>query len=119
MRCENLIVKKPVVVEHESAGSINIIAEVGSSQVTLEVGDCVALEPGIRCRQSNLCKDGRFSLCGTSCKFHATSCPTLQYKRLEERAMCKPLSVGVHARDQANICPETADLGSWTHWSGD
>lgn len=60
MRCANFIVKKPMVIGHECAG---IIEEVGSQVKSLAVGDRVALEPGISCRQCNLCKDGRYNLC--------------------------------------------------------
>lgn len=60
MRCGNFIVKKPMVIGHECAG---IVEEIGSEVKSLKVGDRVALEPGISCRQCQLCKDGRYNLC--------------------------------------------------------
>uniref|UniRef100_A0A2N9FVL1 Enoyl reductase (ER) domain-containing protein n=1 Tax=Fagus sylvatica TaxID=28930 RepID=A0A2N9FVL1_FAGSY len=120
MRCANFIVKKPMVIGHECAG---IIEEVGSQVKNLAVGDRVALEPGISCRQCNLCKDGRYNLC-PEMKFFGSP-PTngslankvvhpayLCFKlpdnvSLEEGAMCEPLSVGVHACRRASISPET------------
>ena len=60
MRCGNFIVKKPMVIGHECAG---VIEEVGGEVKSLRVGDRVALEPGISCRQCDLCKGGRYNLC--------------------------------------------------------
>ncbi|XP_059629385.1 L-idonate 5-dehydrogenase-like [Cornus florida] len=123
MRCANFIVKKPMVIGHESAG---VIEEVGSEVKSLVVGDHVALEPGISCRRCHLCKNGRYNLC-PEVKFFGSP-PTngvlanqvvhpenLCFKlpdnvSLEEGAMCEPLSVGVHACRRANINPETKVL---------
>ncbi|KAL5567789.1 hypothetical protein UlMin_024364 [Ulmus minor] len=120
MRCANFIVKKPMVIGHECAG---VIEEVGSEVKSLQVGDRVALEPGISCRRCNICKDGRYNLC-PKMRFFGSP-PTngalankvvhpsdLCYKlpdnvSLEEGAMCEPLSVGVHACRRANVGPET------------
>lgn len=123
MRCANFIVKKPMVIGHECAG---VVEEVGSEVKSLQVGDRVALEPGISCRQCDLCKSGRYNLC-PKMKFFGSP-PTngslankvvhpadLCYKlpenvSLEEGAMCEPLSVGVHACRRANVSPETRIL---------
>ncbi|KAJ4706106.1 putative Alcohol dehydrogenase [Melia azedarach] len=120
MRCANFIVKKPMVVGHECAG---IIEEVGSEVKSFEVGDRVALEPGISCGRCCLCKSGSYNLC-PEMKFFGSP-PTngsLAHKvvhpanlcfklpdnvSLEEGAMCEPLSVGVHACRRANVGPET------------
>ena len=61
MRVANSIVKEPMVLGHECAG---IIEEVGGEVKHLVVGDRVALEPGISCSRCNICKDGRYNLCG-------------------------------------------------------
>lgn len=60
MRCANFVVKKPMVLGHECAG---FIEELGSQVNSLEVGDRVALEPGISCQSCHLCKTGRYNLC--------------------------------------------------------
>lgn len=60
MRCANFIVKKPMVIGHECAG---IVEDIGSEVKSLHIGDRVALEPGISCKQCQLCKDGRYNLC--------------------------------------------------------
>ncbi|KAG2715759.1 hypothetical protein I3843_03G095900 [Carya illinoinensis] len=123
MRCANFIVKKPMVIGHECAG---IIDEVGSHVKSLAVGDRVALEPGISCRQCDLCKNGRYNLC-REMKFFGSPpnngslankvvhpaylCFKLPDNvSLEEGAMCEPLSVGIHACRRANISPETSVL---------
>jgi L-iditol 2-dehydrogenase len=56
----SFIVKKPMVLGHESAG---IIAAVGPGVTHLKVGDRVALEPGVACRMCDQCKQGRYNLC--------------------------------------------------------
>ncbi|KAK8628032.1 hypothetical protein V6N13_063744 [Hibiscus sabdariffa] len=120
MRCANFIVKKPMVLGHECAG---IIEEVGSQVKSLQVGDRVALEPGISCQRCSLCRDGRYNLC-REMKFSgsppnngslankvvhpANLCFKLPDNvSLEEGAMCEPLSVGIHACRRAEIGPDT------------
>ncbi|KAJ8650138.1 hypothetical protein MRB53_003161 [Persea americana] len=120
MRVANSIVKEPMVLGHECAG---IIEEVGGEVKHLVVGDRVALEPGISCSRCNICKDGRYNLCG-NVKFFSSPpfngalanqvvhpadlCFKLpENVSLEEGAMCEPLSVGVHACRRANVGPET------------
>ncbi|XP_016466136.2 L-idonate 5-dehydrogenase-like isoform X1 [Nicotiana tabacum] len=120
MRVANFVVKRPMVLGHECAG---IVEQVGSQVKSLMIGDRVALEPGISCRQCYLCKDGRYNLC-RQMKFFGSP-PTngalanqvvhpadLCFKlpdnvSLEEGAMCEPLSVGVHACCRAKVGPET------------
>ncbi|KAK1577164.1 hypothetical protein Q3G72_019460 [Acer saccharum] len=120
MRCANFIVKKPMVIGHECAG---FIEEIGCEVKSLQVGDRVALEPGISCGRCSLCKNGSYNLC-PEMKFFGSP-PTngsLAHKvvhpanlcfklpdnvSLEEGAMCEPLSVGVHACRRANVGPET------------
>ncbi|OIT03770.1 PREDICTED: L-idonate 5-dehydrogenase-like isoform X1 [Nicotiana attenuata] len=120
MRVANFVVKRPMVLGHECAG---IVEQVGSQVKSLMIGDRVALEPGISCRQCHLCKDGRYNLC-RQMKFFGSP-PTngalanqvvhpadLCFKlpdnvSLEEGAMCEPLSVGVHACRRAKVGPET------------
>ncbi|KAL2611234.1 hypothetical protein R1flu_022926 [Riccia fluitans] len=123
MRIADFIVKEPMVIGHESAG---IVEEIGSDVKHLEVGDRVALEPGISCSRCKLCKEGFYNLC-PEMKFFATPpvhgslanrvvhpadlCFKLpENVSLEEGAMCEPLSVGVHACRRANVGAETQVL---------
>ncbi|KAK1321233.1 Sorbitol dehydrogenase [Acorus calamus] len=120
MRCAGFVVKEPMVIGHECAG---IVEEVGAEVKSLEIGDRIALEPGISCWRCNHCKGGRYNLC-PDMKFFATPpvhgslanqivhpadlCFKLPDNvSLEEGAMCEPLSVGVHACRRAVVGPET------------
>jgi D-xylulose reductase len=47
-RIGDFILESPIVLGHESSG---VIAEVGSAVKNLKVGQKVAVEPGVPCRQ--------------------------------------------------------------------
>lgn len=49
-----------MVLGHESAG---IVVAVGDKVKHLQVGDRVAVEPGVACRHCEECKSGRYNLC--------------------------------------------------------
>jgi hypothetical protein len=53
-------VKEPLVLGHEAAGEI---VQVGAGVPGWQVGDRVALEPGIPCRRCAYCKRGDYNLC--------------------------------------------------------
>ena len=53
-------VQAPLVLGHEAAG---VITAVGSSVTDLAVGQRVAIEAGIMCRECDYCKKGRYNLC--------------------------------------------------------
>jgi L-iditol 2-dehydrogenase len=114
----DFVVKAPMIIGHESSG---VVYAVGVGVKHLEVGDRVALEPGVPCGKCEHCKTGRYNLCA-DIKFFAT--PPVDgslakymlhsadfcYKlpdnvSLEEGAMCEPLSVGVYACRRANVQP--------------
>jgi len=112
------VVKKPMVLGHESAG---IITEVGSEVKSVKAGDRVALEPGVPCRRCAKCKDGKYNLCpdmrfaatppfdGTLAKYYTLPedfCYKLpDHVSLEEGALVEPLSVAVHVVKQAGVKP--------------
>ena len=56
----SFIVKRPLILGHECSGEI---VEVGEEVKNLQIGDKVALEPGIPCRRCIYCKTGRYNLC--------------------------------------------------------
>ncbi|KAF2767022.1 putative xylitol dehydrogenase [Teratosphaeria nubilosa] len=112
------VVKKPMVLGHESSG---VITAVGDSVKSVKVGDRVAMEPGIPCRRCVRCKDGKYNLCvdmrfaatppidGTLAKYYALP-EDFCYKlpedvSLEEGALMEPLAVGVHITRQAAVKP--------------
>jgi D-xylulose reductase len=114
----SFIVRAPMVLGHESAGTI---VSVGSSVTSLAVGDRVALEPGIPCRCCNFCKAGTYNLCndmrfaatppydGSLAKYYvlpADFCVKLPDNvSYEEGALVEPLAVGVHVCKQAGVSP--------------
>ncbi|BAM78733.1 NAD-dependent sorbitol dehydrogenase [Cyanidioschyzon merolae strain 10D] len=104
----------PMIIGHESAG---VVEALGAGVTSLQVGDRVALEPGVPCLQCQRCREGRYNLC-PNIKFFATPpvdgslaryvchpaawCYRLpESVSLEEGAMCEPLSVAVHANRRA------------------
>ena len=113
-RIADFIVRQPMVLGHESAG---IIDGVGPD-VSLKVGQVVALEPGIPCGHCQYCRTGVYNLC-PYVRFFATP-PVdgaLQQFLLhpaafafsaddlspDEACLAEPLSVGVYAVRQAEI----------------
>jgi len=128
-RIGDFVVKKPLILGHESAGEI---VEIGKDVKDLKIGDRVALEPGVPCRKCKFCKLGRYNLC-PNMKFMATPpidgafteyithpadfCFKLPSSiSYEEGAMFEPLSVGLWAAEKADLRPEdkVAILGAGT-----
>lgn len=67
-RIGDFVVEKPLILGHECSGEI---VEVGKNVEGLQLGDRVALEPGIPCRKCQYCKSGRYNLC-PNVRFMAT-----------------------------------------------
>ncbi|EME46082.1 hypothetical protein DOTSEDRAFT_42656 [Dothistroma septosporum NZE10] len=114
----SFVVKSPMVLGHESSG---VVVKIGDGVKSLQIGDRVAMEPGIPCRRCARCKDGKYNLCskmkfaatppydGTLAKYY-TLPEDFCYKlpesvSLEEGALLEPLSVGVHITRQADVRP--------------
>lgn len=117
-RIADFIVREPMVIGHESAGTV---VEVGPGVRDLQLGDRVAVEPGIPCWTNKASREGRYNLC-PDIKFFATPpChgSLAQYidhpaefcfklpegVSYEEGAMCEPLSVGIHACRRGKVEP--------------
>ncbi len=114
----HFVVKAPMVLGHESAGTV---VQVGSKVSSLAVGDRVALEPGYPCRHCPACLGGHYNLCpdmafaatppydGTLTGFWAAPadfCYRLPDSvSLQEGALIEPLAVAVHITRQASITP--------------
>ncbi|TVY60731.1 putative D-xylulose reductase A [Lachnellula suecica] len=112
------VVKDPMVLGHESAGTI---VTVGDAVRSLKVGDRVAIEPGFPCRRCEPCLSGHYNLCidmhfaatppydGTLAGFYASPedfCYKLpESVSLQEGALIEPLAVAVHIVKQAEIKP--------------
>ncbi|KAK3928529.1 Sorbitol dehydrogenase [Frankliniella fusca] len=114
--CATFVVKAPMVIGHEGSGTV---AKVGKNVTHLKPGDRVAIEPGVPCRNCKACCSGKYNLCpniffcatppdnGNLCQYYthnANFCYKLpDNMSLEEGAMMEPLSVGVHACNQAEL----------------
>ncbi|CZT00595.1 probable xylitol dehydrogenase [Rhynchosporium agropyri] len=117
-RIGSFILKEPMVLGHESAGTITA---VGSSVTNLKVGDRVALEPGTPCRRCEPCLSGHYNLCplmrfaatppygGTLTGFYLSPSDFVyklpSHVSLQEGALLEPLAVAVHIVKQAEIKP--------------
>ncbi|XP_004207543.2 sorbitol dehydrogenase isoform X1 [Hydra vulgaris] len=115
-RIGDFVVTKPMVLGHEGSG---VVTQVGEGVTHLKVGDRVAIEPGIPCRNCEFCKSGKYNLCsdiffcatppddGNLCRFYthaADFCYKLpDHVTLEEGALLEPLSVGVHSCRRAGV----------------
>lgn len=109
----------PIVLGHECAG---IVAAKGKNVKNLEIGDRVALEPGVPCGECEYCKTGHYNLC-RSVDFMAA--PPFQSGAMSryvkhpaswafklpdnvstmEGALLEPLSVGMYAVKRADPQP--------------
>ncbi|OXU24578.1 hypothetical protein TSAR_002292 [Trichomalopsis sarcophagae] len=115
-RIGDFVVDRPMIIGHESSGTV---IQRGKDVKHLNVGDRVAIEPGVPCRTCEFCKSGRYNLCqeiqfcatppvhGSLRKFYthaADFCYKLpDHVSLEEGALLEPLSVGVHACKRAEV----------------
>ncbi|XP_043536204.1 sorbitol dehydrogenase-like isoform X1 [Chiloscyllium plagiosum] len=109
-RIGDFVVKKPMVLGHEAAGTI---FRVGSGVQHLKPGDRVAIEPGIPREIDEHCRTGRYNLSptiffsatppddGNLCQYNthdASYCYKLpESVSFEEGALIEPLSVAIHA----------------------
>ncbi|GLI26431.1 sorbitol dehydrogenase [Agromyces rhizosphaerae] len=115
-RIDRYVVDAPMVLGHESAGSV---VEVGADVDPGLVGRVVAIEPGIPDGTCAQCRAGRYNLC-PAVRFHATppidgsladyvvvpaafAHPAPAGMRAERAAMAEPVSVGVAAARKAGI----------------
>ena len=107
----------PLLLGHECAGEV---IEVGVNVRHLEVGDRVALEPGIPCGHCEFCKSGRYNLC-PDVKFMAAppyfngalrryiNHPAdFAFKLPDnvdtvEGALIEPLSIGLHSTKRSGV----------------
>ena len=110
------VVDSPMVVGHESAGTI---VAAGRDVDAARIGETVALEPGVPCRRCEQCLAGRYNLC-PDVDFFATppvdgsistyvtidagfAHPVPAGLSFEHAAMAEPVSVGVWACRKAGV----------------
>lgn len=113
-------VEKPLIMGHESTGQI---IAVGDDVKDFQIGDRVAIEPGIPCGKCEFCRTGRYNLC-PKIKFMATppyDGDLTQYitypadfiyhipdnMSYEIGTLSEPFSVSIHAAQLMDIQPGT------------
>ncbi|ORY77296.1 ubiquitin elongating factor core-domain-containing protein [Protomyces lactucae-debilis] len=110
------VVKSPMILGHESSGSI---VEVAEDVKFRRVGQRVAIEPGVPCRNCSYCREGMYNLCkemrfaatppidGTLQKYYLVPedfvKPVPDNMSFDEAALMEPLSVAVHVVKRLNI----------------
>ncbi|XP_042899700.1 sorbitol dehydrogenase-like isoform X2 [Parasteatoda tepidariorum] len=115
-RLGDFIVEKPMVLGHESSGTV---IKVGENVKHLKPGDRVCIEPGIGCGRCDLCRKGKYNICpeerfcatpptdGTLCRYFchdADFCYKLpDHVTLEEGALTEPLCVAVYSCRRAGV----------------
>ncbi|CAM3928628.1 NAD(P)-dependent alcohol dehydrogenase [Lederbergia lenta] len=117
-RIGRYVVEKPIILGHEVSGTV---VKVGKDVKNLNVGDRVAVEPGIPCGDCDYCRSGRYNLCA-DVEFMATppfdgawsEYVTVKsdflfklpdHVSFEEGALIEPLSVGFHAMRRGKVGP--------------
>lgn len=115
-RIADFVVEYPFILGHECAGTVT---KKGSAVKHLEVGDRVALEPGVPCGECEFCLSGRYNLC-PDVKFFATppyhGClqnyvkhkASFAFKLPEnlsaiEGALVEPLAIGINAAQTGGV----------------
>lgn len=115
-RIGDFVLTKPMVLGHEASGTV---VKVGSAVKHLQIGDRVAIEPGVPREMDEFFKNGRYNLsptiffCATppddgNLSRYYTHSANFCYKlpdnvTFEEGALIEPLSVGIHACRRAGV----------------
>lgn len=111
-------VGQPLVLGHEPAG---VVDAIGEGVCNVRVGDHVAIEPGIPCKNCEFCLSGRYNLCphvrflgypGTDGALREYIChPAEQLIKVPSEfpfkrvAALEPLAIALYATDLARVLP--------------
>jgi len=115
-RIGDMVVESPLILGHEFAGTV---AELGEGVEGIEIGQPVAVQPGVPCGACRLCRAGRYNLCpevsfagtppvdGALTDTFVTAAdfvyPLPEGLTTEDGALCEPLACGVHAAERAGV----------------
>jgi L-iditol 2-dehydrogenase len=117
-RIGDFVVEQPLVLGHEPSG---VIVATGRHAHRREIGQRVALEPGVPCSTCEQCKAGRYNLCprmrffgtppidGAFCEYVVLredfAHPVPDSLSDDAAGLLEPLSVGVWASRKAGVAP--------------
>ncbi|RWS23001.1 sorbitol dehydrogenase-like protein [Leptotrombidium deliense] len=110
---------KPFAIGHESSATV---LKVGSEVKHLQIGDRVAIEPGVPCRNCDFCLQGSYNFCDEANKYRglpsidgcmqryfvhpANFCHKLPENiSLEEGALAEPISCALYGVQRAGVKP--------------
>lgn len=115
-RIGDFIVKKPLILGHESSG---IIAKIGKNVKGFKIGDRVSVEAGLPCYKCYFCKTGKYHLCNNIAFLAAppSNGAFVEYMKYDpnflfkvsddvsftEAALAEPLSVGYSCATRAEV----------------
>ena len=115
-RIGNYVLESPMVIGHEAAG---VIVDVGTGVSRDRVGELVALEPGVPCRNCSACLSGHYNLCPEVIFFatppvdgaiaeYVTLASSFAHRvpdglAPDKAAMAEPVSVGIWACRRAQV----------------
>ncbi|MEJ8543867.1 NAD(P)-dependent alcohol dehydrogenase [Brevibacillus borstelensis] len=111
-------VQYPHIQGHECAG---VVVAIGEKVTRFQVGDRVAVEPGVTCMGCKWCREGRYNLC-PDVQFLSTPpvkgafvqylvhredflSPIPDHLSFEAATLAEPLSVGIHAVKRGGLAP--------------
>jgi L-iditol 2-dehydrogenase len=111
-RIGDFVVEAPLVLGHEAAG---VVRGLGVGVRGLEVGQRVAMEPGIPCKRCRACRTGHYNLC-PDVRFFATPPIDGTFARfvVHEEDFCYPLPDNLS--DDAGALLEPLSVGVWAAW---
>jgi L-iditol 2-dehydrogenase len=111
-RIGDFVVEAPLVLGHEAAG---VVRGLGPGVHGLEVGQRVAMEPGIPCRRCRACRTGHYNLC-PNVRFFATPPVDGVFARfvVHDEDFCYPLPDNLS--DDAGALLEPLSVGVWAAW---
>jgi L-iditol 2-dehydrogenase len=115
-RIGDMVVERPLILGHEFAGTV---AEIGKGVTGIEIGQPVAVQPGVPCGACRLCRAGRYNLCpevsfagtppvdGALTDVFVTAAdfvfPLPDGLTTEDGALCEPLACGLHAVERSGV----------------
>jgi L-iditol 2-dehydrogenase len=112
-RIGDFVVREPLVLGHEASGVVRDLGPATSGR--FEVGQRVALEPGVPCRRCRSCREGRYNLC-PDVKFLATPPVDGAFARYvaHDEEFCYPLPDQLS--DDAGALLEPLSVAVWASW---